>query len=112
GGLARLVHPARAQPACDFTGEASGEHDQSVGKLGEDLLVDTRLVVEALLVRGGQQPAEVTVADTRLCEQNQVEVAGGFEVVAARLLRAVGALAGRDVRLASDDRLDAVLFRL
>ncbi len=34
-----------------------------------------------------------------------MEIAAGLEVVTARRLRAIGAFAGREIRLASDDRL-------
>src|SRR5258708_34504544 len=41
-----------------------------------------------------------------------MKIAATVEVVAARNLRAIGALARREVHLASDDRLDARGFRL
>jgi hypothetical protein len=41
-----------------------------------------------------------------LREDYQVEVAAAVEVVAAWNLRAIAALAGREIDLASDDRLD------
>src|ERR1700674_506592 len=104
GGLARLVHAIRAEPSRELTGETSGEHDQSIGKLGEDFLVDARFVVEAVLVRGGEQLAEVAVSGTILREQDQMKISAAVEVVAARNLRAIGALARRQVSLASDDR--------
>ena len=112
GGLARLVHAILPEPSRDLTRQASRQHDQSVRQLGENVLVDARLVVEAVLVRRRQQPAKISVTLAILREDYQVEVAAAVEVVAARNLRAIGALARREIHLASDDRLDADRFRL
>jgi len=76
---------------------------------GQDFLVDARLVVEPLLVRGGEQAAKVAVPDTRLRQQDQMEIAAALKVVAARRLGSIGALARREVGLASDNGFDPVL---
>ena len=112
GGLARLVHAIRPEPSRDLARQASRQHDQPVGQLGEDVLVDARFVVEAVLVGGREQLAQIAIAVAILREHDQVKIAAAVEVVAARNLRAIGALARREVHFASDDRLDARGFRL
>ena len=109
GRLARLVDAPRAQPSRDLSRQASRERDDALVKLGQNFLVDARLVVEPFLVGGAQQTAQVAIAGTRGGEQDQMEVAAAVEVIALGHLRAIGALAGRDVGLASDDRFDPVL---
>ena len=51
------VHAVGFQGARNLAREASRQHDQTLGQLGEDFLVDARFVVEAVLVGGGEQPA-------------------------------------------------------
>ena len=106
GALARFVHLARAQRSRNFARQASRKHDQSGVVLFENFLVDARLVVEPFLVGRREQLAQVAIALAVLDQQDQVEVATTVEVVAARGLGAIGALAAGEIRLASDDRLD------
>ena len=73
--------------------------------LREQRLVDARLVVEALGVAGRDELDEVVEALVGLGEQH--EVVGGL----ARRARSIRAIAGRDVDLAAEDRLDAALPR-
>src|SRR5262249_55556625 len=93
GGLARLVDASRAQPSRDFPRETSRSGDDSLVQLGEYFLVDARFVVQAVLVGCAQQAAQVAVALARGGEQDEMEVAAAVEIVAARRLRAIGALA-------------------
>ena len=57
GGLACAIHAVGLECARDLAGEASGEHDQALGILGEDFLIDARFVVEPFLVGRGEQAA-------------------------------------------------------
>ena len=72
--------------------------------LRQQLLVDPRLVVVAVEVRGGRQRQEVAVADVVLGQEDHVVVVG----VGLALL--VGHAAGGDVGLDADDRLDPGLL--
>ena len=89
----------------DFALEAAAQADQPLGVLREQLLVDARLVIEALGVAGRDQLDQVLEALLVLGEQH--EVVGGLAGRAAL----VAAIAGRDVDLAAEDRLDAALAR-
>src|SRR5712692_3452757 len=63
------------------------EREQPAVQLAQQLLVDARLVVEALAVAGGHELAEVAVALAVHGEEDQVVVAAGLVVVdPARLL--------------------------
>ena len=90
----------------DFALEAGGKPDQTLRMFRENLLVDARLVVEAVEVRRGDKLNEIFVADFVLRQQDQMirGVAGvrGFLFEAA---------ARRDIRLAPDDRLQPLLLR-
>src|SRR5262249_33249372 len=89
---------------------AAGERDEPAVQLAEDLLVDPRLVVEALAEPGRHELAEVPVALAVRREEDQVVVAARLVVVdPARLLEPA---LRRDVHLAADDRLDALARRL
>ena len=68
--------------------------------LRQQILVDARLVVEAVEVAGRDQVDEVAVALLVFAEQHQV-------VVAVRVGACLVALL-RDVHLAADDRVDAL----
>ena len=50
--------------------QARGESDQSAAVLGEQVVVDARLVVEALQKAGGNQTNEVAIAFGVLAEQD------------------------------------------
>ena len=90
-----------------FAREAGAGADETLGVLREDFLVDARLVVHALEVRGGDELDEILV--TGLVFGEEEEMGGGF-------LRAVGlaieAAARREVNFAADDRLDVGLLAL
>ncbi len=91
----------------DLAAQAGGQPDQPRAVLREVLAVDPWLVVVAVEMGVGGEPAEVLVAGPVLGEQDQVE---GLAVGLALLVehRPAG-----DVRLDPDDRLDAgVLGRL
>src|SRR4029077_19110049 len=109
GGLARFIEPSAAQRPRDFAAEASREHDQPFGIFGEDLFVDARLVIQPLLISGGKQPTQILIPNARLGEQNQMEIAAAFDVVAALGLAAISPLARRETALAADNRFDAAL---
>ena len=72
--------------------------------LRQQLLVDPRLVVVAVEVRGGRQRQEVAVADVVLGQEDEVVV------VRIGLALLVGHAAGGDVGLDADDRLDPRLL--
>ena len=95
---------ARAERAADHRRQAARGRDQPLAVLAQKLEIDARLVVEALEVAARDQVDQVLVAGAVLRDQQQV-----VDRVEARLvLRAlllVEARAGRDVRLAADDRL-------
>ena len=84
----------------DLAAEARRQPDQALAVPGEVLAVDPRLVVVAVDVGVGDQPAQVAVADQVLGQQDQVE---GLGVGLAFL---VGHRPPRDVRLDADDRPD------
>jgi len=100
-GLLGFLHFSREDVAGDFAGEAGAGTDEAVAMLGEDFLVDPRLVVHALEVGGGDELDEVVV--TGLVFGEQEKVGGGF-------LGAVGlavlATAGGEIDFAADDRFD------
>ncbi len=83
------------------TGEAARERDDALRVALEQLPVDARLVVVPLEVAERAELDQVRVPLVRLCEEGQVRVA-------LRLRLAVV----RDVDLAPDERLDALLARL
>src|SRR5580704_4270466 len=84
--LARLVHAIRPEPSRNLARQASRQHDQSIRQLAEDFLVDARLVVEAVLVRGREQPAKIAITVAILREHDQMKIAAAVEVVTARNL--------------------------
>ncbi len=106
--LAALRVVVGGERAVDLAREAAARRDEPAVQLPQEILVDARLEVEALLVRQAHHFAEVLVALHVHGEQDHVEVAPGLVVVAALLLAALGAAAGSEVHLASDDRLDGV----
>ena len=71
--------------------------------LGEQILVDAGLVVEALEVRLGNELDQVAIADVVPDQDGEVVRA----LVAAILRATLLARPGRDVELAADDGLDA-----
>ena len=83
-----------------LTTETRGQADQPLGVLGEQLLVDARLVVVALEVRRADQLDEVAIPDVVARQQDQmVRIAVGASL-------AIGARARRHVHLAAEDRVD------
>ena len=100
--VARLVEFLRHDQPGNLAGQAAAQADQPLAVLREQFLVDARLVVVALKLRGGGQADEVLVAGL---------VPGQEHEMVVRLLAAGAGLflvpaAGRDVHLAADDRLD------
>ena len=106
GRLPRPRDIAGAQVPGDLGVQAPREHQQPVGVLCEELVVDPGLVVVALEVRPRDELDEVLVAGPVAHEDREVVGA----LVAAILRAALLAAARRDVELAADDRLDAGLL--
>ena len=86
--------------------QAAAQPDQPGGVLREQLLVDSRLVIETFGVSGRNQFDQVVV--TRAVGRQQHQMVGGL----ARFAAAGQAAAVRNVYLASNDRLDAALAGL
>jgi hypothetical protein len=87
----------------DLAAEARRHPDQALAVIAQDLLVDPRVVVEALEVTLRVEERQVLVADVVLGEQDQVVVAAVGPIVAI----------GRGhVGLAAEDQLHAGLLRL
>ena len=84
----------------DLAAETGRQPDQALAVPGEVLAVDPGLVVVAVEVGVGDQPAQVAVADVVLGQQDQVERLG------VGLAFLVGHRPPGDVRLDADDRLD------
>ena len=89
----------------DLAAEAGGEADEALGVAGEVLAVDPRLVVVAVEVGVGEEPAEVPVADEVLRQQDEVERLG------VGLPLAVAHGPAGDVGLHADDRPDPLGLR-
>ena len=106
GELLRLVVAVLVQQLEHLARRAAAQRDDALAVLGQQLLIHTRLVVEALEVRLGAELQEVAVAGFVLREQRQVVVVvrAGVRLLVARI--------GRDVGLDANDRLDAAGARL
>ncbi len=98
--LTRLLVLAFDQLFSHFALQAGRQADQSLRMLGEKLLADARLVVEAVQRCLGDDLHQVAVAFVALGEHNQVVVAVAFGRGAMVVLLA-------DVELAPEDWLDA-----
>ena len=83
---------------------AAGEAYETLGVSFEDLLVDPRLVIEPFEERARGEPHQV--AHAFACAGEQGEVEGVLLTGAAPTRAPLGSLAGGDVRLEPDDRLD------
>ena len=106
GGLDRLLLLLAADAGGDLSLEAAAQADQPGRMLRQQVLVDARLVVEALGVAGRHQLDQVVVALAGLGEQHQV-----IRGLARRA--ALGApIARGDVDLTAEDRIDPALARL
>ena len=70
-----VVVAVRQQRFVDVAAQAGGQGDQALGVPGEKVLVDARLVVEAVEVAGGDQLDQVAVALLVFAQQDQVVVA-------------------------------------
>jgi hypothetical protein len=102
GQLRRLVDLVLEDVLAELARGAAGQADQALLVRFEQLLVDARDVVVALQEGDGGHLDEVLEAGAVAGQQGEV-VAG----VAAAAGLAVGALAGGDVRLVADDRVEA-----
>ncbi len=105
--VARLVQLVFEDPIRDFAREAAGHRDQAFLVRGQDFLVNARLVIIALQMRGGGKLDEVFVAGLVLGQQaemmiNVASAAAGFLFQPA---------ARRDINLAADNGLDALFAR-
>src|SRR5207249_11614984 len=89
--------------------ETARECDEAAAELAQQLLVDARLVVEALAEARRDELAEMAIALAAGGEEYEVVVAARLVVVdpASLLEPALGC----DVHLAAEDRLHAVLAR-
>jgi hypothetical protein len=105
-----LVALAGHDAVRDLAAEAARERDDAAVQVAQQLLVDARLVVEAFLEARRNETAEVSIAVVVHGEQDQVVVPARLVVVDAAFL--VEAASRRDVGLAADDRLHAVLHGL
>ena len=103
--VAGAIHRAGHQRLIDLARQAAGQCDQPAVEFAQQRLVDARLVVEALRVAEGHQAAEVAVPFLVGRQQDEMEIAGGLEVVAPDDPLLVPPIAWRDVHLAADDRL-------
>ena len=103
GRVARRVVLLFHQALGDFALQAAGQADQSLGVLGQKLLADARLVIEAVQrsLRGDLD--QVAVAFFVFGQHQQVVVG---VALGRRALDVVVVLLA-DVKLAADDRLDA-----
>ena len=101
----RLLRLLGADLGRDLALQAAAEADQAFRMLRQQLLVDARLVVEAFGVTRRDELDEVLEALLVLGEQHEVvrRLTGRAALVAA--------IAGRDVDLAAEDRIDAALPR-
>ncbi len=101
GRLERLPFLAVRQAFRDFAFQAAAQADQALAVLREQVLVDPRLVVEALGVAGRHQLDQVVVALERFGQQHQV-------VLRLAGIAALGPPVSRShVDLAPENRLDA-----
>ena len=107
GQIAPALRIALENGAVDFSFEAAAQADEPLGMPGQQLLVDTRLVVEALEVRRTDQFDQIGPPLVRLGQHGQVE----GRILARRGLLLVHRTR-RDIKLASEDRLDPRLLRL
>ncbi len=101
--LQRLVPLLGADAGRHLPFEAAAQPDQAARVPGEQVLVDPRLVVEALGVAGRDQLDQVVVPLLRFRQQH--EMVGGLSRGTA--LRP--AIARGDIHLAPEDRVDAAL---
>ncbi len=90
----------------DFALEAATQANETFAVFGEEFLVDARLVVEAVDVRGGDEFEQIVVAGVILRQQGEMIGLG-----TSRSGLFLDHRSGRHVNLATDDGLDAVFFR-
>ena len=100
-GLLRLGDPLLEQGLGHLAAEAGRQADEALRVVAQDLLVDPRVVVEALQVPHRVEVGQVLVADLVLGQEDEVEVAPVGPVLA---------VGRRDVGLAAEDELDALLL--
>ena len=100
----RLRRPAVEQVLAEARLQAAGERDHALGVGGDLRHVDRRLAALVALEEAGRaQLDQVAVAGRRRRQQRQVE--------AVQPARGAPLVVVDDVRLAAEDRLDAVLAR-
>jgi hypothetical protein len=107
GRGARALGVAGDEVAGDLAGHARRRDDDPLVVAGQDLAVDARAVVEALRVADRGELDEVLVADAVTGEQHQMVV----RPLALSRPGAVAAVAGGDVGLHPQNRLDPLLPR-
>ena len=99
--LPRLGQIVRLDRHVDLALEATAQADQSRRMRREQLLVDPRLVMKSVEMRGGDQLHQVAIAGLVLRQQSEMISR------VALIIRPVLDRARRHVGLATDDRLDA-----
>ncbi len=107
--LPRLVQLVLGDQIGNLAGETAGHRDETVLVRGEQFLVNARLVIIALQMRGGGELDEIFVAGVVLCQQAEMMINVASAAGAAGFL--FQPAAGRDINLAADDGLDAFFAR-
>ena len=72
GDRVGCAHVAAQDGLGQLAADAGAQTDQALAVLGEQLLVDPRLVVVPLELRAAHQRDEIAVAGGVTCEQNEV----------------------------------------
>src|SRR5664279_5923585 len=70
--VARLVQLVFHDPVWNFAGETARQRDQALAVRGENFLVNARLVIKTLQVRGGRELDEIFVAGLILRQQAEM----------------------------------------
>ena len=101
----------------DRAAQTGAESDQSFGMLAEELVIDTRLVVEAFEKTGGDELDEIVITLEIFAKENEMIAAAGagLKIIAifggdgARFFAAIVAAALSDIDFAADDGLNVAL---
>jgi hypothetical protein len=67
-----MVHTTAANQARYFATQTGGQGDQPLIVVIEEVPVDTRSVIEAILVSGGNESTEVAITRAVLAKEDQV----------------------------------------
>src|ERR1035437_3097403 len=102
-GVARLGQLVFHDAVGNFAGKTAGQRDQALAVRSENFLVNARLVIKPLQVRGGGELDEIFVAGLVLRQQAEMMI--NIARAAARFF--FQPRTGRDIDFAADDGLDA-----